>query len=182
MPISVRSILSGIGTTVQAVDAAVRKALEEAYKRGYEEGAASVRSSVLAAVQDAAAKTNYNEQVAAQPTLLLSVSSSKVSAHRARPASRVQSGMIGKAVDEVFREHGGLSVVALHDKVRESGIPASKEGVGVHLRRNENVHYRREGRLWFPISKHAADFENAVSGANSAPDTSSDQEGDANAS
>ena len=68
---------------------------------------------------------------------------------------RAPNGAVGVAVDHVFETAAGLSVMELHKQITRSGVTASTEAVGAHLRRHVGKKYRRDGREWFPLGLKA---------------------------
>ena len=129
-----------------SIEMVVRAAVERAYKQGYRDGSTNMRDAIMKASETANAADTDVDQTSAPD-----VPAPIVTPTKRKFKGRVLKGSIGEAVDAIFEVKQGLTVQELHTLVNNRGISASKEGVGVQLRRNEGSKYRRSGLMWFPL-------------------------------
>jgi hypothetical protein len=153
------SLLEGAGNVAWVIDQAIRKSVEDAYKQGFHDGVERARQSVMTSLGEL--ESADDNPLDASDLLDVPVAQSPVAKARAmgRPRSttktRVERGAIGEAVDQALQIDGGATLAQIVEEVRKRGVHASREGVGMHLRRNAGTRYRQAGRTWFLLGTGA---------------------------
>ena len=162
MALGFASLLDGAGIVASVIDQAIRKAVEDAYRQGFRDGIERTRQSVMASFDEIESTDDDLSNTSASLDVPVTQSAVRQSSaavgraiDRARPKARqrVERGAIGEAVDQVLQRHAGATLAQIVEEVRSLGVDASREGVGMHLRRNAETRYRQDGRKWFPRGK-----------------------------